>query len=220
MSDYRRVCIIVEGHSELNFVKNVLSPYCAERGVYVVCYLVSKPGQRGGDVKFSRTRRDIVASLQAKDNPLVCSFVDYYGIKEWPGIKNIPANASPKQIADSLNREAITEIEQSEPKSVRRYIPFLAVHEFEALLFSDGDILADYLNIDKRLVASVLSQYGSPERINNSILTAPSKRIETWNKDYVKARDGHQIAALIGISKIRKACPLFDEWLNQIGIND
>ncbi len=220
MSEYKRVSVIVEGWTEYYFIEHVLCPYCSERGVYMVFRLVDKPGQRGGDVRFKRTKKEIIATLKEKDKPIVCTFVDYYGIKEWPGLDEIPNNSTPAQIANILNGCAKNAIANEVPAMGQRYIPFLAVHEFETLLFSDSEILAKHLKINKDEIDLVLSECGSPECINNGIDTAPSKRIENWNRSYLKTQNGHKIAQEIGVSKMRKACPLFDEWLNQIGIKD
>ena len=59
----------------------------------------------------------------------------------------------------------------------------------------------------------VLAECGSPEQINNSPETAPSKRLEKWNGQYGKTTDGIAIAAAIGIVRMREKCPLFDAWL-------
>lgn len=221
MSKYNRVSVIVEGWTEYYFVKNVLCPYCAERNVYMVFRLVGKPGQNGGDVRFKRTKNEIIATLKEKDKPIVSTFVDYYGIKDWPGMDEIPHNATPEQIANILNGHARNAIFNEAPDMYRRFVPFMAVHEFETLLFSDSEILAKHLKISKSEIDRVLSECGgTPECVNNGKNTAPSKRLENWNHSYIKSQNGYKIAHEIGISKIRKSCPLFDAWLNQIGIED
>ena len=93
----------------------------------------------------------------------------------------------------------------------------MAVHEFEALLFSDSGILAEELGIQQIHVDNVLDEFGgNPERINNSPETAPSKRLETWKSDYKKTTDGIAIAERIGLPAMRAKCPLFDAWLSAI----
>ena len=46
--------------------------------------------------------------------------------------------------------------------------------------------------------------------------TAPSKRIEKFNKRYKKTVTGIAIAKEIGLPTIRKKCPVFDEWLTKL----
>ena len=68
-----------------------------------------------------------------------------------------------------------------------QFIPNLMVHEFEALLFSDvakfKDIVTDDENRLQQLIA-VRNKFPSPEDINNSYETAPSKRLEKIFPDY------------------------------------
>ena len=92
----------------------------------------------------------------------------------------------------------------------RRYVPFVAVHEFEALLFSDAPILSAMLHVSQSAIEEVLEESGSPEAIDNSPQTAPSKRLEAWTAK------GVSIAAAIGIDTMRLACPNFDAWLTSI----
>jgi hypothetical protein len=52
-----------------------------------------------------------------------------------------------------------------------------------------------------------LTPYASPEEINNSQETAPSKRILGVYNSYNKITDGYLIAKEIGIDKMREVCP-------------
>ena len=214
------VQIIAEGRTEKLFVDLILNPYCAERGVYLrSCTLIHKPGQNGGDVKFERVCRDVCQFLKQQKNLIVCSFVDYYGLKSWPGKEQIGVNNSPSTIASLLNNAAVAGVKaalNADWKSVDRYIPYTAVHEFEALLFSDSKILAQDLHIRQQLVDDLLAEFDTPEYINNSPQTAPSKRIEKWFPRYIKTVTGIEIARKIGVEKMREACPLFDEWLEKL----
>jgi len=93
------------------------------------------------------------------------------------------------------------------------------MHEFEALLFSDIEqfqFVLDGWNTKTRLaLLSIKADFQTPEDINNSRLTAPSKRIERVfsNGEYSKREHGPIIASEIGLSKIRAACPQFSAWI-------
>ena len=70
------------------------------------------------------------------------------------------------------------------------------------------------MSIHKLKVDEVIEECGSPEKINNSPQTAPSKRLERWaHGRYGKTTSGIVIARAIGIDKMRKKCPLFNSWL-------
>jgi len=219
MNDSITVKVVVEGQTEQNFIKEILAPYCALKRIYMTPSLVSKKGQKGGDVKFQRVEQDIVAYLKQPNVSAVSTFVDYYGLKAWPEKDSIPPHSTPQQIADRLNNAAKAYIcarhDRLNPQN--RFIPFMAVHEFETLLFSDSRILAEALNIEQREVDNVLSECGSPEQINNSPQTAPSKRLLAWTNDqYKKIIDGIKISEKIGIDKMRQECPLFHAWLTSL----
>lgn len=222
MNEIRNVHVLVEGQTEESFIRDVLAPYCAHRDIYMTQSVLTKKGSKGGDIRFSRSKKEIRNFLCQRKDLIVSTFVDFYGIKEWPGTSNIPQNASPQQIADLMNNGAKTGMKESFPDLCydidNRYVPYTAVHEFETLLFSDCDILANELNISPQTVHEVLHLFGEAERINNSPETAPSKRLLAWNPSYSKTRKGITIAKTIGIYKMRKACPLFNAWLNQIGV--
>lgn len=214
------VQIIAEGQTERLFIDKILKPYCAERGVYLwPCTLVHKPGQDGGDVKFERVCKDVCQFLKQQKDLIVCTFVDYYGLKSWPRKEQIGVNDTPSAIAALLNDGAVAGVRaalNNDERSADRYIPYTAVHEFEALLFSDSKILAEELHIRQQLVDEVLAKFDTPEYINNSPQTAPSKRIKKWVPRYIKTVTGIEIARKIGVEKMREACPLFDEWLEKL----
>lgn len=219
MSDYIEVMAIVEGKTEQVFVEKVLKPYLAEKMIFIKATQASKPGQKGGDVKFSRVINDIRDHLKQRNDTYVTTLVDYYGIKEWPGLDSLAQNLTPSQIADHLNAETKHQVvtEFANQQAERRFIPYIAVHEFEALLFSDSAILASELGVDEDQIKNVLAECGEPEAINNGKETAPSKRLDNWspNGKFAKTTAGIAITQQIGITQMREQCPLFNAWLAQ-----
>ena len=92
------------------------------------------------------------------------------------------------------------------------------MHEFEGLLFSCPASIANELGEEdaEKWAKGVLRKFeNDPERINDSPETAPSKRLED-NTGYRKTTHGPNIAAEIGIDKIREQCSGFNAWLNDI----
>lgn len=217
MSRYIEVIAIVEGKTEQIFIEKVLAPYLGYKNIGVRATQVSKPGQKGGDVRFSRVRKDLGLHLKQRSDTYVTTLIDYYGTKEWPGLELASTQASPAQIAKIINEATKEQVVSLFPdqQADRRFIPFVAVHEFEALLFSDTRILANQLGVHESTVEAVIAECGSPEAINNSPRTTPSKRLDAWsaNKRFLKTTMGITIAEAIGIDRMRSKCPLFDTWL-------
>ncbi|CDG22268.1 MULTISPECIES: DUF4276 family protein [Xenorhabdus] len=222
MSNYIEVMAIVEGKTEQIFIEKMLQPYLAEKMIFISATQVSKPGQKGGDVRFSRVKKDIEMHLKQRPTTYVTTFIDYYGTNEWPGLETLNRHWEPKQIAEHLHLSTQNEVRQFLPaqRVDERFIPYIVMHEFEALLFSDKEILANELNIDEQEVEQVLQECREPESINNSPQTAPSKRLGKWSANgvFAKTTTGIAIAEKIGIPKMREKCPLFDEWLHKLEI--
>jgi len=220
MSDYIEVIAIVEGKTEQIFIERVLRPYLAERNIFISATQVTKPGQKGGDVRFSRVSQDIGNHLKQRTDTYITTFVDYYGTKEWPGLGDLCTNYTPAQIANHLNKMTKESINKSfsGQRSEQRFIPFVVIHEFEALLFSDSGILAAELGINNEQVEDVIIECGEPEAINNSPQTAPSKRLDHWSSSgkFAKTTMGITVAERIGINKIRQKCSIFNDWIESL----
>jgi hypothetical protein len=91
------------------------------------------------------------------------------------------------------------------------------MHEFEALLFSDPKALADGLKLPNNApIQDIRDQFHTPEEINDSEPTAPSRRIRKLNKGYSKVRHGILISQNIGLNVMRTECPHFNEWVQKI----
>ncbi len=229
MSNFTEVFAIVEGATEQLFIQQILAPYLAEKNIDMKATQVKtlnknrKPKKKGGDVRFARVKKDIGNHLKQRTETYVTTFVDYYGIKEWPGIDSVPENSKPDHIAKHINKETKKEINKqfSKQESNRRFIPYMSIHEFEALLFSDSALLASELGINETEISDVLTTHGEPEAINNSPQTAPSKRLEAWSQrvsktKFAKTSTGITLAKDIGISKMREKCPVFNAWIDQL----
>ena len=92
------------------------------------------------------------------------------------------------------------------------------MHEFEALLFSDPNRFAQGIgrgDLTAKLQA-IRQTFASPEDINDSAETAPSKRIESLFPGYEKPLLGVVAALEIGLPTIRQQCPHFNEWLERL----
>ena len=216
------VYLVVEGATEQLFVERVLAPYCATHGVYLHPTQVPKKGEKGGDVRFARVKICVGNFLKQRSDTRIGTFFDYYGLKEWPSLDDVRSarGLSTADIAKRLNASALSELSREFPELdvANRFVPFMAVHEFEALLFSDASLLAMVLGIDVSLVDETLREYGSPEAINTRPDKIPSRQIGKWlSGRYIKTVQGIAIAAKIGIDRMRAACPNFNDWLKRLG---
>ena len=99
-----------------------------------------------------------------------------------------------------------------------RFIPYVMMHEFEAMLFSDCAAFSHGIGNPALAIQfqAVRDAFASPEEIDDSPLTAPSKRVENLVPGYTKPLLGTLAALEIGLEAIRKECPHFRCWLGRL----
>lgn len=207
-----RVCIVCEGATEVEFVKSCLVPHLLNHGVNAYPSIVQAPSgrHRGGRVTVERLARFISHEYHAADR--LTTLVDYYGFQDAEG-----------RTRDELERDILDCVVRYaagvDPRFVR---PYVQMHEFEALLFSDVEqfqYVLDGWDADVRqTLINIREQFQTPEDINNGRQTAPSKRILASFPDgsYSKTEHGPVIADAIGLTTIRQQCPQFDGWITML----
>lgn len=219
MSNYANVVVLVEGPTEQRFVKDLLVPFLVNKSVYLTPIIIDKPGEKGGDVKFARAKNDIEKHLKQRNDTWITLLVDYYGIRgDWPGYDESKRQTDHVRKAEVMNQATADEVQRlfQDQNPGRRFIPYVSMHEIEALYFSDPACLAGKLGVSQRVIDAILAECGEPEKINDNSQTAPSKRLEALSARFKKASTGIAIAQGIGIQKMREACPLFNAWLTKI----
>ena len=94
-----------------------------------------------------------------------------------------------------------------------RFILFVMMHEFEGLLFSDCESFSRKIRRPELTAEfqSIRDQFSSPEEIDDSPITAPSKRVEGLVEGYQKPLLGVLAILEIGLNSIRAKYPHFDE---------
>jgi Domain of unknown function (DUF4276) len=215
-----RVNIICEGQTEETFVQEVLYHFFVSKSIFLNPILIGKPRHKGGNFTFGRLVKDL-RPLLGDANAYCTTLFDFYGLpSDFPGrekartITNIEEKSQcvTQSLVDALRENKIS------ADSLRRFIPYVQMYEFEGLLFSDCHSLASA--IDQPLLARKFKEiregFPSPEDINDSKITAPSKRILEIYRSYNKPIHGSLAIIEIGLDTIRRECKLFDRWLQQI----
>ncbi|SOY77703.1 conserved hypothetical protein [Cupriavidus taiwanensis] len=215
-----RVHVICEGQTEETFVTEVLADAFVQKEIYLIPALIGKPGHKGGNLRFQRLLTDVRNRLLGDPSAWCTTFFDYYGLPaDFPGKDDAETKGTTDGRAECLLEEMSAQLERHlGVEAMRRFIPYIQMYEFEGLLFSHPKGLADALGqpaLDAEF-QSIRNAFDSPESINNSPVTAPSKRIMKHFSAYDKPVYGSIAALEIGLSTIRNECRRFDEWLNQI----
>lgn len=193
-----RLLVHVEGETEESFVNEVLSGHLRRHGFSsVVARLLGNArarSRRGGIRSWTVVRRDIVGHLKEDKGCVATTMVDYYGlpksgVQAWPGRAPAPSKKMEARAA-TVEQALLEDIQEAMGPGFdgRRFVPFVLMHEFEALLFSDCVRFAsaiDNPDVAERLQA-IRSGFSTPEEIDDSPETAPSKRIKQIVAGYDK----------------------------------
>ena len=213
-----RVHVICEGPTEEDFVRQVLLEPFAARSIQLLPSCIGRVGHKGGRVKTARLEFDL--QTRFRDRECYCTTLfDFYGLpSEFPGKAAAASifDLAAKQRAVMLG---LTEWAESRfGENAWRFLPYVQMYEFEALLFSRPDTLASAIGAPRLVQSfqSIRSQFLTPEWINDDPNTVPSKRIETLHAGYSKPADPVLAATKIGLETIRGECPLFDQWLRSL----
>lgn len=220
-----RLLIHVEGLTEETFVNQVLAPHLYHFGYSnVSARLLGNArmrSRRGGIKSWHAVRDDILNHLRGDVGSISTIMVDYYalpenGNKAWPN-RNLTTGLAFENKASSIEEAIHAEICDSMGGGFNngRFIPYIVMHEFEALLFSDPDNFAKgigHTNLAERF-HEIKNDFHSPEEINDSPQTAPSKRVVGVFPNYDKPLMGTLAVLEIGLDTIRQECKLFNDWL-------
>jgi hypothetical protein len=89
------------------------------------------------------------------------------------------------------------------------------LHEYEAMLFADTTQTAQALNEPRKAadLQAIRDRCSGPEKIDDGVNTAPSKRVCMLFPGYQKALHGPLIIGRVGLDQLRASCPHFNEWL-------
>ena len=219
---YVRLNFIVEGQTEETFVNQTLKPHLSRFSVGVSARVVTTSKQRGvkfrgGLSTYAKAKRDITLWTKQDRNTDVrfTTMFDLYGLPT-----DFPAYAAAVQ-NDPFQRVGALEDALAKDISDDRFIPYIQLHEFEALILSDaGQLASQFDNCDEGIarLKTIVSSFDSPELINEGTNTAPSKRIIREIPEYEgsKVSAGPIVAATIGLPTLRSKCSHFAQWLDKL----
>ena len=235
----RTLYVISEGRTEVNFVKQVLTIHLLAFDWVVIPITLrtgsNKAGVRKGGWRRSRGYEHAIAEihrvLKTHRNVMYTTFFDLYGFpSDIPCYEEAKSLSSPQEKALRYERQLKEDIADlfSDGSGFRdeMFIPYIQPYEFECFLFIDPKISATVLSVGdagkaeniEDSIAGVSHSFETPEHINNSQDTAPSKRLAKFVPGFDKNKAGKsglswRVAEEIGIERIRKECPHFSEWL-------
>ncbi len=216
------VIVFAEGQSDEKFIKMVVAPVLRQLNVFIKPEILrTSQESRGGAVSFDRLKLYARNTLRQKPGAFLTTFLDLYGLEtNFPGYEQAKTRADVYERAGCIEgamHESIVKYVGCQPN---RFIPHIQPYEFEGLLFSDVAALVKVepdWQYQLGQLQKVRSDFQTPEHINDSYETKPSKRLEKiLNPKYKKTRHGPLIADSIGINNIEVECLHFRAWVDRL----
>ena len=215
-----RVSVIVEGPTERSFVEHILAPFLWPDDVYVTAIILGVPGHKGGRTNYPRVRKDVLRQLREDRGAYCSTMFDFCGLgRGFPGTPPPPNLANVDTVIHlerAMKDDIIAHVPDLRPGV--RFIPYLQLHEYEALLFSDPDALATGISQPDLAgqLWNIRRMFPTPEDIDDSPTDAPSKRILRLCRSYNKVLDGTRAAGAVGVPAMQQECPHFRDWLDRL----
>lgn len=223
-----RLHLIVEGQTEETFVKRILAPHLAGFNVMVDARRVQTGRDRaknrvfrGGLVNYAKLRNDLLCWIKQDRHPEVCfsTMIDLYALpNDFPSFETA--------LAEDDAREKIAVLEGALKNDIlagsgqERFIPYIQLHEYEALLLTKPDAITTAVGSASQVqgLKNDIAGEQDVELINERPDKAPSKRIIKYIPEYEdqKSSAGPIIAETIGLEHLRSNCSHFNEWLTEL----
>ncbi len=220
----KRIIIIGEGQTEQSFCNDVLQPHFNAKDTLIQNPTIKKTG--GGIVHWDALKTQIERHLKQDQRAYITTLIDYYGIHDHHAY---PLWQKAEQLHDPCKRMNMVESGMHNdiaPDLRRRFIPYIQLHEFEGLLFSEMEVYDNSFERnefgDYDYLLETIRDNPNPELINKGPETSPSKRLQRIIKDYhtdtenMKVYYGSALAHDIGLPKIRSKCPRFNDWITKL----
>ena len=160
--------------------------------------------------RYAKVKNELMILCKSHPHEYVTTMFDYYAMpSDTPGI----SDATP----DIFERIGKIESIINEDIGERNCRFHFMLHEFEGILFSEPNTF--HLIANDGIVGEIQrirNDFETPEHINNSPETAPSKRLEALIPGYAKVKNGTQLSEAMGLGVIMAQCPHFKKWIEDM----
>jgi len=218
--------ILCEGQTEDRFANKVLKDYLKGFNIAVKTSILltnRKKNIKGGMLNYQQAKNDLELlikqySKRTYETHFFTTMFDLYALPN-----NFPDYVNAMKIQDCYERVKKIEKKFKEDINCDNFIPYIQLHEFEALVFCGLEhLLIDYPNMTKQIAVlqRIVEKYdNNTEKIDDSPQSAPSKRIiKEFEKfhNYDKAKSGLLVTSKVGIVELKDKCQHFKEWIDKL----
>lgn len=218
----RRLLVFTDDHAESLMINAILRDHLLAAGYAAVhAKLLGHVHSPSAAARWPDARAELVEELLADPEQVVTTMMDYNRLNEFwaddaKGKPNGKASERSRAVCRWLVDDVTRETKLNDPDG--RFIPFVLMPEFESLLFSDCDKLAEALGAVNlaRALQFTRDKFVTPEDMDGAGKFSPSVRIMQRVPEYQRSLHGIFAAKQIGVASIRERCPLFNQWLAQL----
>jgi len=207
------IVVVCEGETEETFVRRVLSVHLTQK--------TFKPSCLGG-IESNGYKKLVGAVrqwLRTKGITHVTTMIDFYKLpSDFP--RKTQATSDPSDPYDkvrSLEKALAEEIQDA------RFIPYIMLHEFEALLLTKTglEIIRKRARVGKsdrswKELQRDLARVKTPEKLNDDANSHPSARIKKIWPRFKKTTDGVGILEQVPWEELCAACHHFGDWIRKL----
>lgn len=218
----RKLCILVEGQTEVAFCKRILYPYFGERYAVIPITIITGKDKRGnikkgGMVSWGKTCAELrrMAGTYKESNTVFSTMLDLYAVSS-----DVPGYDAASEQQDPYAKVDVIEVAISKECAAmqgRIFVPYIQLHEFEALVLSNMDALCRrFPDNDLSVLKAEIERIGNPELVDSGVETAPSKRLLQNIPSYDKRTDGISLIECSGIDYLSPKCKHFGKWIKRL----
>lgn len=219
----KKVFIVVEGETEERFLRNVLYNHLITQNIHIEAqqWLTNrKLGIGGGGNNFDLIEnhlKRLMSRYQHDKEVFISVMIDLYA---FPKGGNSIYDYEVQQLNLGKDKALLLQHKLSERMQYKNFIPYIQLHEYEALLLSQPEALQTfYTNKEQEIIRLKAEIEGMhPEEINDTPTGTPSKRIIKHIPIYKKQKTTAGVAAAekIGLPILRSKCPHFNDWVTKL----
>lgn len=219
----KRLFIVVEGETEERFLRKVLYNDFIQQGIHIEAqqWLTNrKLGIGGGGSNFDLIEnhlRRLMSRYQHDRDVFISVMVDLYA---FPKGGNTVYDEDVIRQQNGKNKALLLQDKMFDRMQYQNFIPYVQLHEYEALLLSNPDALLAFYTDKAQEVEELKTEINGmpPEEINETPEGAPSKRIIKYLPKYEKQKTtaGVTTAEKIGLPFLRNVCPHFNDWVTKL----
>jgi hypothetical protein len=216
------VIVFAEGPTEEQFIKRVVAPALQPLRVFLKPQMLKTSQEaRGGAINFDRLKFNARNTLRQQPTAVLTTLLDLYGLDStFPGFEEAKTKPDLHSRVMHLNAALHQELVAYVGCRPERFIAHIQPYEFEGLLFSDTLALSQTepgWQMGMVKLAAVRAEFETPEHINNSYETKPSRRLEQLlQPGYKKTRHGPLAAERVTLSAMEKECQHFRLWMEAL----